>query len=92
MSERRPEEIKVVDEDVLVELSDKYQEVLNNLMMLHRIFAIPDIADRHIQIEAISSSIDLGGFFMDEIASDPRCRESLDIGPEGGDVIVGTAN
>jgi hypothetical protein len=91
MSETRPETAIFIDTEALTRLGKTYEGMLSNLKTLQEILVAPDVADRRIQIEARSLIFDLGGFFMDETASDPRYRDGLFVGPNNCDAIRGTA-
>lgn len=92
MAETSKEGGETIDQKVVDTIINNTETTLANAKVLQEVLGEEHPARKNIVIESISSTLDLGGFFMDEENSSqqPSYRTFLRVGQMGGDAIVGS--
>jgi hypothetical protein len=85
--ERR--EVEKADPELMQTIVTNLEYSVHNVHLLDDVLKEEDLRNRGIMIEGRSTSLDLGGFFIDEPNSDPRYRHEMFTGPNGGDTLRG---
>jgi len=90
MGERVKPEIEQVPPEVMDTITDNLEVSWANARTLREVLGETDPENRRVRVECRSSSMDLGGFFLDAEHSSPAFRSRIYIGPNSGDAVTGT--